>query len=1243
MSPGVEDLPVIILDPRDVTRERMETIAREAARDTVVVLDDSALAETHKEEREDHGASRLVLVEGMESTLQSLVKEARAYVRGAGAADRVDVIDAEPFDVRGHNKIQCGERYVVRRYFSDRVPEQDHEARNRIRALARDTHGLIETLAVLPDPRGGKRLLSVQRKLDGERLTDAVHCLTLEEYLHVELAVLEVLDRIHQAGILHLDAKPGNVLVSDSRDERGMFPAVLLDDDLVRFIGTPSGTDLLGTRPLPPEIEPPEGFPDAQRRLMEQTDTFRLAQYLDEHLVMVPERSSGECPGVLEEVHTDFQHCLAHLSRACRATYPALRPTAGEARDAIALLWSFLPEGERERESRYFTATRDRRRLLTNESATLMDIESLILSYANLHREDKRGEAPYLITNQIARLHVQHGDALVRTREGSRLADNAYASAVGLYSTDLACAPLFGYEYAEVAGQIGDVLRKRSLLASDGERSDAFARQSLLWTHIAALLGRDALHRRQMLDACLLTEENRPMRALYSAVREAFELSQSAGDVASHWGREHILSLLTDSCPDALQWWDALSRAGTVPQQEEGEGRHLRYLILLRKYLRDTFDALEEEKRKSRWKKDGIGGLLQEALAASDLLLALSEDQPGDFWATRGHLFEYRAELRDPEDEPAREGFGACAEQCYSRALSLAPQDDRVVSVCAKYWEDRGEMDRAIGAMAAVRPIKRSPGFQYRLSKRLRAAGRMEEADAALRGAYLRDPSHGGVNEELIRVEFAREQPDLAVIARAAEKVFCLDYGRNTEHAQAFLEEGIARMLRRPAVPRCDQGQARRLHGVWRAWDRSGYCDTLLQLLAKTQEGWVEFEAAVRYGVPPDFRGDSHRAFLAALSEAETFDAAVQAAARDLPTMLDGVTAFQIMRPGFGQGEGDSMLFTHGQPLTDEMRESGKQEIISIPFRGPPDRLVLTCVLEKKDNPLVRQHEMRMVVDTALALSNAHVQEQHRAEQAKRMQLETERLEAEKREKRIQMQLEMAAETQRALLPPNGDGFSGEWQAGRDWVGGDGYHWKRLDDHRSFFCIYDVSGHGVNTIPSQVHLAGIIEGELRHAEQDAPFSDIVRRIYHAHGEGVGEFFITAIFGVRDERTHEITFVNFGHPYPVKIAADGACEEVTFSGDEGVHPLGICYASDMTLPTKTVQFLPGERFLLYTDGVTEAGSQAAMLGRKGLIALSREIAGFSPGDAITHIMGETRELEKGTRKDDCTAVVVEMPS
>lgn len=207
---------------------------------------------------------------------------------------------------------------------------------------------------------------------------------------------------------------------------------------------------------------------------------------------------------------------------------------------------------------------------------------------------------------------------------------------------------------------------------------------------------------------------------------------------------------------------------------------------------------------------------------------------------------------------------------------------------------------------------------------------------------------------------------------------------------------------------------------------------------------------------------------------------------------------------------------------------------------------------------------------------------------------------------RIEADLSAAAEMQLRLLPPPSEPYP---SLHLDWLftpsrflAGDMLNYFVVGDNLVFYQL-DVSGHGVP--------AALLSFTLNKLLLPAPGSPVLKSdgiSYSAASPAtvVNELnrrfqteydtYFTIVYGVLNFRTREVRFCQAGHPAPVHISSTG----VTHCGTGG-YPVGLL--PDLAYDETTIQLAPGDRLVLYSDGVTDsAGPGEEIYGQDRFSAL-----------------------------------------
>ena len=129
-------------------------------------------------------------------------------------------------------------------------------------------------------------------------------------------------------------------------------------------------------------------------------------------------------------------------------------------------------------------------------------------------------------------------------------------------------------------------------------------------------------------------------------------------------------------------------------------------------------------------------------------------------------------------------------------------------------------------------------------------------------------------------------------------------------------------------------------------------------------------------------------------------------------------------------------------------------------------------------------------------------------------------------------------------------------------------------------------------------------------------------------------FTTLFYGILNTKTGQLTYTNAGHPAPLLIRANGACESLPLTGG---LPLGISDTEEFTEKTTLLQ--PGDTLFVYTDGITEAiNLQGEEFGDNRLVEELISLASSDLPVLNDTIYGKVAEFSKGASQfDDLTAL------
>jgi sigma-B regulation protein RsbU (phosphoserine phosphatase) len=186
-------------------------------------------------------------------------------------------------------------------------------------------------------------------------------------------------------------------------------------------------------------------------------------------------------------------------------------------------------------------------------------------------------------------------------------------------------------------------------------------------------------------------------------------------------------------------------------------------------------------------------------------------------------------------------------------------------------------------------------------------------------------------------------------------------------------------------------------------------------------------------------------------------------------------------------------------------------------------------------------------------------------------------------------------------------------------AGGDYYDFFDLGGGRTGILVADVAGHGT---PAAVLMA--ILHAIAHLTPGGPMPPerlmqfLNARLVERYANP-GAAFVTAFYGVYDERARTMTYALAGHPPPMRRDASGAVTDLD-GGDAG-PPLGLF--EDARFVERTAALEPGDAVLFYTDGISEAMDAARKL--YGTARLRAVFARAARGDSVPVARDEAHSI------------------
>jgi PAS domain S-box-containing protein len=250
----------------------------------------------------------------------------------------------------------------------------------------------------------------------------------------------------------------------------------------------------------------------------------------------------------------------------------------------------------------------------------------------------------------------------------------------------------------------------------------------------------------------------------------------------------------------------------------------------------------------------------------------------------------------------------------------------------------------------------------------------------------------------------------------------------------------------------------------------------------------------------------------------------------------------------------------------------------------------------------------------------------------------TERKRAEEVRVRLKEESRMARNIQTNLLPKTNPEIPGYDIAGKNIsalnVGGDYYDFIRLDEYRLAIGLGDVSGKGLAASLVMANLQATIRGLALFDSDPKDCLERANKLLFRSTDA--RTFVSLFYGILDTRTHTLCYASAGQDMPILFSTG---RKPTLLMSRGIA-LGI--KEDVTYEKDEVSILPGDRLLVYTDGVSEAmNEKMEEFGKERLQGLIQRTDGGCAAALIERILAAVAaHVHDATQSDDMTLVLLQ---
>ncbi len=243
-------------------------------------------------------------------------------------------------------------------------------------------------------------------------------------------------------------------------------------------------------------------------------------------------------------------------------------------------------------------------------------------------------------------------------------------------------------------------------------------------------------------------------------------------------------------------------------------------------------------------------------------------------------------------------------------------------------------------------------------------------------------------------------------------------------------------------------------------------------------------------------------------------------------------------------------------------------------------------------------------------------------------------LEESLEKRRMEQDMQVAAEIQRGLLPDGapevpGYGVTGINQPCRT-VGGDYYDFA-LEGENLLLALGDVSGKGTGAALLMTVLRAAVRAHWGLPDLSEAASRINRTVFENTPPGK---YITFFFARLDPATGRLLYVNAGHNPPLLLRADGRLETLRDGG------MALGFFDTVSYDLGQAELQPGDSLVIYSDGVTETWNAAGdEWGEEGLSRALAAAGGLDAASLQERLLEEVESFEEGAKATDDRTLVV----
>jgi len=206
-------------------------------------------------------------------------------------------------------------------------------------------------------------------------------------------------------------------------------------------------------------------------------------------------------------------------------------------------------------------------------------------------------------------------------------------------------------------------------------------------------------------------------------------------------------------------------------------------------------------------------------------------------------------------------------------------------------------------------------------------------------------------------------------------------------------------------------------------------------------------------------------------------------------------------------------------------------------------------------------------------------------------------------------------------------------------VGGDYAGIVPMGDDRYYTIIFDISGHGIAPALLANRVSGEINRMLARGPSPADVAAEVNSFLIQHFNETG-LYLTFFCCLYDMKKHTLTYSGGGHLPAVLLRHAGPVRSQLLKSQNGI--LGAFDHAIEDQPEDTIEIGSGDKIVLYTDGLVDAGRSLGIpMTLPGLVALFESIGEMGPGSFSDAVIDQVTVRMQNAVEDDITLMTTQI--